>query len=112
MEKLKVIIIVILFTSCNRVTELPIVRTGTSNSTNSSVVGVGEVVSTGGDKNVIRGFYFWHVAYGVNFNGPYDNRVVHQDEGTGEYTIDMTSYLQEDVVYFIAHSQRTKWENH
>lgn len=98
MEKLKVFVIVILFTSCNRVTELPIVRTGTSNSTNSSVVGVGEVVSTGGDKNVIRGFYYWKVGDLPSWS-PY-NRVVHEDGGSGEYTIDMTSLLQADKAYF------------
>ena len=98
MEKLKVIVIVILFTSCNRVTELPIVRTETSNSTNSSVVGVGEVVSTGGDKNVIKGFYFWKV--GDNPTWASNHRVVHQDGSSGEYTIDMTSLLQADKAYF------------
>jgi len=98
MEKLKVIVIVILFTSCNRVTDLPVVTTGTSNSTNSSVVGVGEVVSTGGDKNVIKGFYFWKVGDIPSWS-PY-KRVVHQDGGSGEYTIDMTSLLQADKAYF------------
>ena len=100
MEKLKVIVIVILFASCNRVTDFPVVTTGSSNSTNSSVVGVGEVVSTGGDKNVIRGFYYWPVVYGSEFNGPYPDKVIHQDEGTGEYTIDMTSYLESNKAYF------------
>ena len=96
MEKLKIIVIVILFASCNRVTDFPVVTTGSSNSTNSSVVGVGEVVSTGGDKNVTRGFYYWKMEYPNRQN----EMLVHQESGIGEYSIDLSSFLEEDEAYF------------